>query len=276
MAEMAVADGFATVVVTPHQLGSYAHNDGDTIRQRTGELQQQLDGHGIPLRVLPGADVRIDEPLLAGIRAGQVLTLADHRKHVLLELPHETLFPAGHSVKQPGGGRRRGCLVAPGAEPGTAEGASGDRPAGGTGVPDASHFEQSDGDFWPYLPADGRVDVQPGPRPFPRHGRARHKSRRPLIRRAFEHVVQLVDEDTAREVCCRNPAAVAAGQTVEIRRRRPRKARTIGLVALAEGGVNCGRSPLTRPSLSLWRQHSSRRPRLLLHERPKTGRTSGR
>ena len=102
------------------------------------------------------------------------------------------------------------------------------------------------------------------------------KSRRPLMRRAFEHVVQLVDEDTAREVCCRNPAAVAAGQTVEIRRRRPRKARTIGLVALAEGGVNCGRSPLTRPSLSLWRQHSSRRPRLLLYERPKTGRTSGR
>ena len=53
MAEMAVADGFATVVVTPHQLGSYAHNDGDTIRQRTGELQQQLDGHGIPLRSPP-------------------------------------------------------------------------------------------------------------------------------------------------------------------------------------------------------------------------------
>ena len=93
MAEMAVADGFATVVVTPHQLGSYAHNDGDTIRQRTGELQQQLDEHGIPLRVLPGADVRIDEPLLAGIRTGQVLTLADHRKHVLLELPHELYFP---------------------------------------------------------------------------------------------------------------------------------------------------------------------------------------
>ena len=53
------------------------------------------------------------------------------------------------------------------------------------------------------------------------HGCA--KSRRPLMLRAFEHVVQLVDEETAREVCCRNPAAVAAGQAVEMRRRRLRK-----------------------------------------------------
>src|SRR5688572_1974200 len=64
MARMAVADGITTIVVTPHQLGTYAHNSGELIRHRTAELQQELDAHDIPLQVLPGADVRIDDGMI--------------------------------------------------------------------------------------------------------------------------------------------------------------------------------------------------------------------
>ena len=40
------------------------------------------------------------------------------------------------------------------------------------------------------------------------------RSRRPLMRRAFERVAELTDEATAIELCSQNPAAVAAGQAV--------------------------------------------------------------
>jgi tyrosine-protein phosphatase YwqE len=40
------------------------------------------------------------------------------------------------------------------------------------------------------------------------------RSRRPLMRRAFERVVELTDESTAIELCSRNPAHVAAGEAV--------------------------------------------------------------
>ena len=93
MAEMAVSDGFATMIVTPHQLGTYSHNSGDLIRQKALELQEELDARGIPLEILPGADVRIEDSMMAGLRAGSVVSLGDHRRHVLLELPHELYFP---------------------------------------------------------------------------------------------------------------------------------------------------------------------------------------
>ena len=93
MAEMAVADGIGTIVATPHQLGSHAKNSGDTIRAATVRFQQFLDGRRLPLRVLPGADVRIEPDLLPRIRRGEVLTLADRRRHVLLELPHDVYVP---------------------------------------------------------------------------------------------------------------------------------------------------------------------------------------
>ena len=87
MARLAVADGITTVIVTPHQLGNYGRNAGEAIRTQCRQLQEFLDGHGVALQVLPGADVRIEPDMIRRIRAGDVLTLADRRKHVLLEVP---------------------------------------------------------------------------------------------------------------------------------------------------------------------------------------------
>jgi protein-tyrosine phosphatase len=47
------------------------------------------------LTVLPGADVRVREDLPELVQRGEVLTLADRRRHVLLELPHEQSLPLG-------------------------------------------------------------------------------------------------------------------------------------------------------------------------------------
>lgn len=93
MAAMQVDQGVDTVVVTPHQLGAFAHNSGEDIRARTAALQEELDRRQIPLRLLPGADVRIDDGMVEGLVSGEVVSLADRRRHVLLELPHELYFP---------------------------------------------------------------------------------------------------------------------------------------------------------------------------------------
>ena len=70
MARMAVAGGIGTVIVTPHQLGMFNENRGQMVRERTTELQRRIQQADIPLRVMPGADVRIEPELIDGLRSG--------------------------------------------------------------------------------------------------------------------------------------------------------------------------------------------------------------
>jgi protein-tyrosine phosphatase len=49
------------------------------------------------------------------------------------------------------------------------------------------------------------------------------RARRPLLGRAFDHAASLVGEDVAMDLCCHNPAAVAAGNEVEAVRRKPQR-----------------------------------------------------
>ena len=86
-------DGITTVIATPHQLGRYdGRNSPAQVRQAVQAFQQALTQAGLPLKVLPGADVRFDERLVRELKADTVLTLADRGKHLLLELPHEIYF----------------------------------------------------------------------------------------------------------------------------------------------------------------------------------------
>lgn len=214
MAEMAVDDGISTIIVTPHQLGSYGHNRGDDIRRQTAEVAELLAQQNIPLTVLPGGDVRIEPDLVERIADGDVVTLGDHKKHVLLELPHELFMPfeplldrlasAGivgvlsHPERNAGILREpnvlgslvdRGCLMQVTA--GSVIGAFG--PASrqlaewmlGEGL---IHFVATDA-----------------------HGL---ESRRPRLGPAFDRVAELTNAEIATDLCCRNPAAVAAGGDV--------------------------------------------------------------
>jgi protein-tyrosine phosphatase len=214
MARLAVEDGTRTIVATPHQLGNFGHNRGDEIRRLANELQQRLDAAGIPINMLPGADVRIEPGLAARLAGGDVLTLGDHRRHVLLELPHELYLPLepvlrelsqrrivgilSHPERNQGILRQRDVL-APLVEAGCLLQITAGSLCGTMGpecrelsewllVERMAHFVATDAH---------------GPR-----------SRRPLMRRAFERVVELTDEATAIELCSRNPARVAAGEAV--------------------------------------------------------------
>jgi protein-tyrosine phosphatase len=222
MAEMAVAEGTAVVVCTPHQLGSYAHIGAREIRERTCELQLLLDERGIPLQVLPGADVRVDTDLVPQIRRSEVLSLADHRKHVLLDLPHETFFAlddlldalAEHGItgilSHPE--RNQGLLRQPGEiesllSHGCLMQVTADSILGTLG----SHCQH----LAEQMLANGDVHFVATDAHSPRF-------RRPLLRRAFERVCELAGGDVATEIFCHNPRRVAEGKDVMVRPRRSR------------------------------------------------------
>jgi protein-tyrosine phosphatase len=214
MARMAVADGFETIVVTPHQLGSFAANDGATIRRRTVELQGFLDDQHVPLNVLPGGDVRIEPDLADQISRGAVLTLADRGRHVLLELPHEIyvpLEPILEQLQQIGvvgilshPERNHGILAQPKVvEKLVDQGCLMQVTAGsliGAFGPDVQRLSDSllDRGLIHFLATDA-------------HG---SRLRRPLMRGAFQRTLERTDWETACQICCRNPALVAAGKDV--------------------------------------------------------------
>lgn len=101
LAAALVADGVEIVVATPHQLGRYdgrytAAEIGDALTRFNEELRKRQ----MPLTALPGADVRLDERLSRMIATGDVLTLANAGRHVLLELPHATLVDPTQMIRK--------------------------------------------------------------------------------------------------------------------------------------------------------------------------------
>jgi protein-tyrosine phosphatase len=226
MARVAVEDGTTTIVATPHQLGNFGHNRGDDIRRRVGEVQQTLDREQIPLKVLPGADVRIEPDMIAGLASGDVLTLGDHRSHVLLELPHELYLPLEPLLAELARRnivgilshpeRNMGILRQPNVLPPLVEAGCLLQVTAGSVCGTMGDVCQ---EFSEWLLAEGMVHFIA----TDAHGQ---RSRRPLMRRAFERVAELTDESTAIALCSENPGRVAAGEAVTAgRRERPRKRR---------------------------------------------------
>ena len=87
-----VFDGITSVIATPHQLGSYdGRNPADTVRRAVSALSRELEANRIPLKVYPGADVRVDERIPDYLNEDLILTLADTGRYLLLELPHDSI-----------------------------------------------------------------------------------------------------------------------------------------------------------------------------------------
>lgn len=222
MARLAAADGISTVVATPHQLGAYGRNHGDTIRRLCRQLQERLDQEGILLDVLPGADVRIEPEIVARIRGREVVTLADRGRYVLLELPHEIYFPLDRLLR----GLGAAGLVAVLSHPERNQGILG-RPHLAESLADAGCLLQLTagslvGTFGPQVRSFAEWLVLRGLAHFVATDAHGSKSRRPLMRRAFDRVAQLAGERCATELCCNNAARVVANQEVTAGRRKAR------------------------------------------------------
>jgi len=88
-----VEEGIATVVATPHQLGRFEGcNETERVREAVCSLNEAVKNNGIPLKVVPGGEVRVDERICQFLKADKILTLADGGRYILLELPHEVFI----------------------------------------------------------------------------------------------------------------------------------------------------------------------------------------
>jgi protein-tyrosine phosphatase len=219
MSALAVSEGASVAIATPHQLGNFGQNRGDAIRQLIAELQERLRAARIPLQVLPGADVRIEPGMCERLISGDVLSLGDHRRHVLLELPHELYLPLEPVLDELNRHGMVGILSHPERNEGILRspevvasvvdhGCLMQVTAGsicGTFGPDCQDLSE-------WLLMEGLVHFVATDAHGPR-------SRRPLMQRAFDRVVELTSESMAIELFADNPAAVAEGQGVPAGRR---------------------------------------------------------
>ena len=228
MAEMAVADGIRTVIATPHQLGNHAGNSGEAIRQATARMQAAIDRRRLPLRVLPGADVRIEPDLAPRIQSGQVVTLADRRRHVLIELPHGLWFPLDRLLAE----LKQAGLTAILSHP--------ERNAAILRQPRILRLlvEQGcllqvtagslTGSFGAAIEKSANWMVQQGLVHFVATDAHGVRGRPPLLRPAFQRVAELAGEAAAIDLCCRRPADVAAGSAIAPTAPAPSKSRWPG------------------------------------------------
>ena len=215
MAEMAVADGIATIVATPHQLGNFSKNSGAAIRAQTTRLQEALDKRELPLRVLPGADVRIEPELVGKLRAGEVLSLADRRRHVLLELPHDVFAPLDRLLDELRAIGMVGILSHPERNQGILN-----RPEVLPRLVERGCLLQVTaaslmGLFGSRIRRFAESILQQGMVHFVATDAHGVTSRPPLLQEAFQRVVELAGADAAAALCCHNPASVANGEAVK-------------------------------------------------------------
>ena len=220
MAKLAADDGIDIVIATPHQLGNFTRNTSDVVREAVRQLQSHLQQQHIPLRLLPGADVRIEADLTRRLDAGDVLTLGDHRKHLLLELPHELYFPLEPLLRSLAASGIVGILSHPERNQGLLT-----RRELVAQLVDAGCLMQITagsltGAFGAACQSFCRWMLRQGLVHFVATDAHGASSRRPLLRRAYHEVCRLTDQATAYELCAGFPRAVASGADVPAGRRQ--------------------------------------------------------
>jgi protein-tyrosine phosphatase len=89
MCRLAGNDGIRKIVATPHIMEGVYENTKESILGKINNLQEELSGRKIEVRLLPGADIYLTPALIAEANS---LTLNNSGKYLLVELP-ETFVP---------------------------------------------------------------------------------------------------------------------------------------------------------------------------------------
>lgn len=87
MAKKAVSDGITHILVTPHYKNGVYVNPKESILDRTKFLQQKLFENNIPLKLLPGQEVRLNGDLISDIEKKEIQFIDKDNQYLLIELP---------------------------------------------------------------------------------------------------------------------------------------------------------------------------------------------
>ena len=96
MARQAVSVGTDTMVATPHRgwfLGRPAHPEA--VREHVAGLQESLNRAHIPLRVVPGVEIKMAPRVADDLVSGEAGTLGDAGRWALIEPPFDRIPPGG-------------------------------------------------------------------------------------------------------------------------------------------------------------------------------------
>ncbi|OIL47765.1 tyrosine protein kinase [Oenococcus oeni] len=98
LAKEAVQEGVHTIVASPNQMDGRYINDPDKVLSDVDNLNNTLKRVGIDLRILPGQEIHLSDQFLTAFDQGRLLTLADSKKYMLVELPNDSVLPVIHQV----------------------------------------------------------------------------------------------------------------------------------------------------------------------------------
>jgi protein-tyrosine phosphatase len=101
MARLALADGIRTALMTPHHLNGVYVNRSADVQAAVAAFRKALLAEGIGLKILPGSELHLVPELPGELASGQALTLGNHGRAALVELPVHTV-PMGveHILEQ--------------------------------------------------------------------------------------------------------------------------------------------------------------------------------
>jgi protein-tyrosine phosphatase len=99
MCRVAAADGVRHATALAHQSERWPLTPAD-IRAAADELARRVFAAAVPLEVVPAAEVMAAPDLWDGWRAGRFLSVGDHRKHLLVEMPHRVFVDLRADVRR--------------------------------------------------------------------------------------------------------------------------------------------------------------------------------
>jgi protein-tyrosine phosphatase len=215
MCRVAVADGITCAVVTPHIHPGRWPNDRASIARACAALQHTLDEQRIDLRLGYAAEVRLTEQLMRQVENDQIPfygELAGYRV-MLLEFPHSHVIPGSMRLVHWLMARKIRPLIA---------------------HPERNRQIMKDPDaLLPFVDAGCWLQLTAGSVLGDFGARARTRARqlldddlvfvlasdghnaaarRPVLRRAFEHIGEHYGEARAQRLLQENPARISASQ----------------------------------------------------------------
>lgn len=88
MAQQAVQQGTDTLVATPHRGWSLrTPPTPEVIKERVARLQAELDWARIPLKIIPGLEIKIGPKVALDLQEGALGTLGEGGRWALIEMP---------------------------------------------------------------------------------------------------------------------------------------------------------------------------------------------
>jgi protein-tyrosine phosphatase len=117
MCAIAHREGVRLIAAGAHQNEHWANNTPEVIRAAVGRLAQALQENGIAITVFPCAEVMAHPRTGEQWRDGELLSVADRKRYLLLEMPHGVFVDLLPTVRRLRDYRVRPILAHPEREP---------------------------------------------------------------------------------------------------------------------------------------------------------------